>query len=70
MIEPNLLTIKQVAKRCNIGEKVVRELIKNGVIPTIHFGYRTLRIPSDRLDMALAKITTETQSRKDRKTNV
>jgi len=65
MIEPNLLTIKQVAKRCNIGEKVVRELIKNGVIPTIHFGYRTLRVPSDKLDMALARLTTQQNPRKE-----
>jgi excisionase family DNA binding protein len=70
MIEPNLLTIEQVAKRCNIGKKVVRKLIKDQVIPTIYFGYRTLRIPSDELDMALTKITTGTQVRKERKNNV
>jgi excisionase family DNA binding protein len=70
MIEPNLLTIEQVAKRCNIGKKVVRKLIKDRVIPTIYFGYRTLRIPSDELDMALTKITTGTQVRKERKNNV
>jgi excisionase family DNA binding protein len=64
------LTIEQVAKRYNVGKKVVRELIRQQIIPTMHFGYRTLRIPSDKLDMALARLTTEAQTRKERKTNV
>ena len=67
---PEYLKIEEVAQRFNVGPKVVRKLIKEQIIPSVHFGYRTLRIPSDRLDMALAKITTETQSRKDKRTNV
>ena len=67
---PEYLKIEEVAQRFNVGPKVVRKLIKEQIIPSVHFGYRTLRIPSDRLDMALTKITTETQSRKDKKTNV
>ena len=59
------LKIEEVAKRFNVGSKVVRKLIKEGVIPTMHFGYRTLRIPSDRLDMALTRITTQQNSRKE-----
>jgi excisionase family DNA binding protein len=70
MTEPTeYLKISEVAKRYNVGSKVVRKLIKERVIPTVHFGYRTLRVPSDKLDMALARLTTETQSRKERKTN-
>jgi len=59
------LKIEEVAKRFNVGSKVVRKLIKEGVIPTMHFGYRTLRIPSDRLDMALTRITTQQNPRKE-----
>lgn len=62
--------IDEVAKRLNVGSKIVRKLIKEQIIPTVHFGYRTLRVPSDKLDMALARLTTETQTRKERKTNV
>jgi excisionase family DNA binding protein len=71
MTEPTeYLKISEVAMRYNVGSKVVRKLIKDQVIPTIYFGYRTLRIPSDELDMALTKITTGTQVRKERKNNV
>ena len=59
------LTIEQVAKRYNVGSKVVRKLIKEQVIPSVHFGYRTLRIPSDKLDTALDRITTQQNPRKE-----
>jgi len=63
------LKIGEVAKLYNVGIKVVRKLIKEQIIPSVHFGYRTLRVPSNKLEMALTKITTETQSRKERKSN-
>ena len=59
------LKIDEVAKRYNIGTKVTRNLIKEGIIPTVHFGYRTLRIPSDRLETALERLTTQQNPREE-----
>ena len=52
------LKIDQAAEHLNVGPKVIRKLIRENVIPTVHLGYRTLRIPSDGLEAALADITT------------
>ena len=59
------LKIDEVASRYNIGSKIVRKLIRDQVIPTVHFGYRTLRIPSDRLESALARLTTQQNTKEE-----
>ena len=64
--EKEYLTIKEVAKRLNVGAKIVWKLIKENLIPVVHFGYRTLRIPSDQLEAALVAITTDSKQRKGR----
>ena len=52
------LSIPQVAKQLGIGVEKVRKLIRDGDIPVIRWGYRTLRIDSSKLDEVIAALTT------------
>ncbi len=63
------LKIEEFAKEFNIGNKVARKLTRDGVIPTVVFGYRTVRIPSDKLEAALTRITTGHNPKKERLKN-
>jgi len=51
------LSIPQVAEHLGIGVETVRKLIRDGDIPIIRWGYRTLRIDSSKLDEVIAALT-------------
>ena len=51
------LSITQAAERVGIGVEKMRKLIKNGDVPVIRWGYRTLRIDSSKLDEVIEALT-------------
>ena len=51
------LSIPQAAEQLGIGVEIVRKLIRDGDIPVIRWGYRTLRIDSSKLDEVIADLT-------------
>jgi excisionase family DNA binding protein len=51
------LSITQAAERVGIGVEKMRKLIKDGDVPVIRWGYRTLRIDSSKLDEVIADLT-------------
>ena len=51
------LSIPQAAEQLGIGVEKVRKLIKDGDIPVIRWGYRTLRIDSSKLEEVIADLT-------------
>jgi len=59
MIQNNTkyLSIPQAAEQLGIGVEKVRKLIRDGDIPVIRWGYRTLRIDSSKLDEVIADLT-------------
>lgn len=59
MIENNIkyLSIPQAAEQLGIGVEKVRKLIRDGDIPVIRWGYRTLRIDSSKLDEVIEALT-------------
>ena len=59
MIENNTkyLSIPQAAEQLGIGVEKVRKLIRDGDIPVIRWGYRTLRIDSSKLDEVIEALT-------------
>jgi len=42
---PEILTVEQTAELLSVDPTFVRLLIKEGTIPAIHLGQRTIRIP-------------------------
>lgn len=40
-----LLSVKTVAQRCDLSENKVRELIREGALPTVSLGRSLLRVP-------------------------
>ena len=46
----NLLTVRDVAKMLGIGEAALRKLVRQGAIPCLRFGPRTLRFDPEALD--------------------
>ena len=59
MIQNNTkyLSIPQAAEQLGIGVEIVRKLIRDGDIPVIRWGYRTLRIDSSKLDEVIEALT-------------
>lgn len=55
----NLVTERELAKAMTFGEFGIRELRKQGKIPVVKLGYRTLRYDLDEVAKALKKLTTE-----------
>ena len=53
----NYLSIPQAAEQLGIGVEIVRKLIRDGDIPVIRWGYRTLRIDSSKLEEVVADLT-------------
>ena len=51
------LSITQAAERVGIGVEKMRKLIKDGDVPVIRWGYRTLRIDSSKLDEVIEALT-------------
>ena len=57
MDEKEYLTIPQAAEKVGIGVKKMRDLIRNGDMPAVRWGYRTLRIDSSKLEEVIADLT-------------
>lgn len=56
MTEPILLTVKECSKLLNLSENRLRELLRRGVIPHVHFD-RQVRVPKAALEEFIAKET-------------
>ena len=50
-------TIPQAAEKVGIGVKKMRDLIRQGDIPVIRWGHRTIRIDSSKLEEVIADLT-------------
>jgi excisionase family DNA binding protein len=45
-----MLTLEEAAVRGKTSGRMIRNLVKRGVLPAVRYSQRTLRIPSDALD--------------------
>ena len=57
MDDKEYLTIPQAAEKVGIGVKKMRDLIRNGDMPAIRWGHRTIRIDSSNLEEVIADLT-------------
>ena len=55
----NLVTEQELAKALNMGGDGIRDLRRQGKIPFVRLGYRSLRYDLDEVAKALKKLTTE-----------
>ena len=55
----NLVTAREVANALKMGEVGIRDLRRQGKIPYVKLGYRSIRYDLDEVAKALKKLTTE-----------
>jgi excisionase family DNA binding protein len=54
--DEQLLTVPQVAKRAHVGETAVRQWAKDGTLPAVRLGPRTIRFrPADVAELLAPK---------------
>jgi excisionase family DNA binding protein len=51
------LTTQEVADRYQVSPATVRRMAKEGRLPEVRIGYRTIRYPEDQLEAAFASTT-------------
>ena len=53
IMDSNLLTVAQVAKKLSVDKQMVYQLIKDGLLKSIRLGYKTIRVAPDDLKQFL-----------------
>ena len=51
-----LLSVKDVSTKYNLGRRTVYRLLQDGTLPKIVFNQRTIRVPADEAEIVMNKL--------------